>query len=74
MMSCGFSPTETAAYRLCVVKLYSWRKVGRDWGSAIVIRKSCARDASGWKLSRMMCPWTGSIHNGRFRWSGFKWR
>ena len=70
IISAGCNPTDTAAYKLFPVKRYSCKWVGRDNGSEMVVRKSCACGASGEKLSRVIVPLSGSIQRGRFAWSG----
>ncbi|KAH3661947.1 hypothetical protein OGAPHI_006126 [Ogataea philodendri] len=67
-------PTETAAYRECVVMRYSWMKLGRLTGSAMVTRKSCACSDNGDKLSRNILPSRGLIQMGLAAWSGFNFR
>ena len=37
-------------------------------------KKSCALRARGWKLSSVIRAFLLLIHNGRFAWSGFRWR
>lgn len=41
-------------------------------GSLIATRKSCACSAMGENASRMICPSSGLIHNGRDAWSSFR--
>ncbi len=53
-MSLVSSPTLIAAYNEYSLSAYSWMKDGRDTGSAMAMRKSCACSAIGEKPSRML--------------------
>lgn len=54
MMSFVSSPTLIAAYNEYSLSAYSWIKEGRETGSAMAMRKSCACSAMGEKPSRML--------------------
>ena len=71
IISAVCKPTETAAYNEYDVSLYSCINSGRQTGSEIVIKKSCACLYTGENDSRKMCPSGAFLINYFFKENNF---